>query len=605
MPLDHAQRQLYVGLEKLFAQQRWAELSTAAQGASVEHPGVAEFPALAAHALRHLGHVDEGYRWARRAVQVDPSNLLALSRLGLLANLTRRFDEAFELALTQTERAPENANDAYNLATIIGNAIHAAAQARRIPEAVRALAAGIERLNHEQLHFNAACLFALAGDERAIVHARKSLEAGKHTTAFDDADFDAVRDDPRFARLLERDWAREHAALDRADLTARHGLRLDQFLDPLRVLEACEGWLSDEPEARHPEFERALATGGGPQALRVYADWLQEVGNPRGVLIDKHLAAGAATDEDERMLAYADWARWVEHHAAQFYGPFPGITGDATLATWAPGFFAELTITQAERRQAGLRRELTAVLGHPSCRFLQGLRVGDLWQGDELSYAEVIGVLCESDLPSLRRLHLQPERFDLSSTQLDSKGLARAFPDLEELVLGAGQLTLSDLDFPRLRRLAIRTGGLTRDNLAAVLATSWPALERFELWFGSPRYGAAEFEPLDLAALLAPTGFGQLRHLGLQNAAFTDDLVHDLCTARVVLQLESLDLSMGTMTDAGALELATNAARFAHLTTLNLAANSLTAVGVGLLREALPLAECSNQKAERYVSVGE
>ena len=48
----------------------------------------------------------------------------------------------------------------------------------------------------------------------------------------------------------------------------------------------------------------------------------------------------------------------------------------------------------------------------------------------------------------------------MSSTRVDVTGLVERYPGLEALALGGGHIATGALDVPRLRRLAIRTGGL-------------------------------------------------------------------------------------------------------------------------------------------------
>jgi len=74
-----------------------------------------------------------------------------------------------------------------------------------------------------------------------------------------------------------------------------------------------------------------------------------------------------------------------------------------------------------------------------------------------------------------------PDEMEMSWTTLDAPPPYAAFPNLERLVLQAGAFQLGQIALPRLRQFEIRTGGLTRENLQAVLQADWSRLERLVL----------------------------------------------------------------------------------------------------------------------------
>ena len=105
--------------------------------------------------------------------------------------------------------------------------------------------------------------------------------------------------------------------------------------------------------------------------------------------------------------------------------------------------------------------------------------------------------------------------------------------------------------FPRLRELVVQAGGLPRGVVHEVGSADLPALEHLELWLGTPEYeGDATVE--DLAPLLGGERFPRLRYLGLRNSMITDDIAAVVALAPVTARLDVLDLSMGTLGDAGA-----------------------------------------------------
>jgi uncharacterized protein (TIGR02996 family) len=434
----------------------------------------------------------------------------------------------------------------------------------------------------------------------------KSLATGRDKASFADADFDTVRGDPRFVRLLARDWVAEAGALARSAKATRAKLVAEDFLDP-----ATLGAIADDASVDH-ERNAALeqAIDRDPDELAdylVYSDWLQERGNPRGWLVLASQRCADATSEDERMLAFVDWASQVHHHAQQWLGAFAPHAAATGSTRWRYGFVTELgfDLGYSRRRKLDAGALLASTLALPVCRFVRRLAIGDIPADDELSYEPIVDTLLRVDLPQLRALEIAPNEYQMSSTHLDATGLAEHFPTLESLVLGAGDLTTGALVLPHLRRFAIRTGGLTRNNLAAICAARWPALEDLEIWFGGADYGADEFTAGDLAPILSARVQPKLRRLALCNSELADAICTALVSAPVLPQLAELDLSMGTMTDLGAQVLITNAARFAHLGKLSVDDNALSDAAVASLRRALPNVETSTQKIDRYVTVGE
>lgn len=96
-------------------------------------------------------------------------------------------------------------------------------------------------------------------------------------------------------------------------------------------------------------------------------------------------------------------------------------------------------------------------------------------------------------------------------------------------------------------------------------------------------------------------------HLGLTNAEFTDAICKALPSAKVLPQLEELDLKMGTMSDDGAAILREHAAAFKHLKHLNVDDNYLTDAGLKLLKGLCKEVETGEQREdegpeERYAS---
>ncbi|MFF9482135.1 STM4015 family protein [Streptomyces sp. NPDC014733] len=197
--------------------------------------------------------------------------------------------------------------------------------------------------------------------------------------------------------------------------------------------------------------------------------------------------------------------------------------------------------------------------------------------------------------------------------QEDATPLLTAFPALEEFgVRGGTSLEFPAVAHPALRRLTIETGGVDVAVVRGVAACDLPALERLDLWLGSSWYGANTTVD-DLAPFLDGTRWPRLTHLALHNSEIQDDIAAALATAPVVARLHTLDLSMGTLSDAGAAALLAGQP-LTHLTRLDLHHHYLTEAMQERVRTALTPAgvevdlgepETADGDGDRYVAVAE
>ncbi|MEU7041127.1 STM4015 family protein [Streptomyces varsoviensis] len=170
--------------------------------------------------------------------------------------------------------------------------------------------------------------------------------------------------------------------------------------------------------------------------------------------------------------------------------------------------------------------------------------------------------------------------------QSDVTPVLTAYPALREFGVRGG----TDLRFPavrheRLRTLSFETGGLPAEVVRGVAASDLPALEYLEIWLGVEEYGG-DSTVEDLAPILAGDRLPSLRHLGLQNSEEQDAIAAAVAAAPVVARLESLDLSMGVLTDDGARALLEGRS-LTHLKWLDLHHNYLGEEMGRRLREAL------------------
>jgi uncharacterized protein (TIGR02996 family) len=325
----------------------------------------------------------------------------------------------------------------------------------------------------------------------------------------------------------------------------------------------------------------------------VYADLLQSLGDPLGEVIAHAAPAPSLLGASEALLANDPPPVW-QH----------GVLRSVRLR-W----------DTCPERDDEAAADLAAFLELPVTRFLQTLVLGAVPAEDSMRFDYLVRVMARLGKPrALRELYVgRLEQFDISNTSAGGfDALLGALPYLRSLTIHAGDIELGTLVHDRLTSLAIQSGGIGAAAITDLHRAQLPALERFELWLGTPAYGGLT-DATSLAPLLAGELFPHLTHLGLRNAAFTDDLVAQLAHSAILPRLRSLDLSMGTLSNTGIRAMAAARERFAHLEHLALDDNALDqskALAATLAKQVRVGDEHDPTRVEpaiasRYPSVGE
>lgn len=173
-----------------------------------------------------------------------------------------------------------------------------------------------------------------------------------------------------------------------------------------------------------------------------------------------------------------------------------------------------------------------------------------------------IGVLLEkligfkSSFSHLKHLFVGDIYFDevkmLSDIiQTDYSNFYQHFPNLESFgVRGTKDLVLGKIKLLKLKRLIVEAAGLQKKTIQDICNSDLPNLEHIDIWLGN-RHGNSNIEPEDLMPILN-NKFPKLKYLGLKNYDKQDDLVKILNGAKVLKNLEVLDISMSVLTDEGA-----------------------------------------------------
>ncbi|MHB8899821.1 MAG: STM4015 family protein [Thermoguttaceae bacterium] len=188
-----------------------------------------------------------------------------------------------------------------------------------------------------------------------------------------------------------------------------------------------------------------------------------------------------------------------------------------------------------------------------------GIVIGS-WSGDDAMRSPdfVIELLVKNAdrLPRLVALFLGDivsEENEMSWIhQADLSPLLEAFPNLQLLRTRGGEgLEIKEPRHDTLRALALESGGLPVEVVRSVCTSDFPNLEHLELWLGTDDYGGTS-SVQDLQPILSGKLFPKLKYLGLRNCQYADDVAAVVVNSPILDRIETLDLSLGVVTDEGA-----------------------------------------------------
>lgn len=216
----------------------------------------------------------------------------------------------------------------------------------------------------------------------------------------------------------------------------------------------------------------------------------------------------------------------------------------------------------------------------PNIEQTPGFIIG-AWNFESGGIDEVVNTVAANrdKLPNLKALfvgEISADEQEISwIAQGDLSALILAYPKLETLVIRGGDgLRLGNIKHDSLKYLRIETGAMPREAVRSVAEAQLPALETCILWLGTTDYGA-NYTMDDLQGFYNGDGKPNMTYLGLCNAHNADDVAQFIAPAPVLKQLHTLDMSMGAMTDIGALALI-KSPLLSHLKHLNLRHHFIT-----------------------------
>ncbi len=379
---------------------------------------------------------------------------------------------------------------------------------------------------------------------------------------------------------------------------------------------------------RNPDLEAAILKDiDDPKAWLVYADWLQGEGDPRGELIV--VQYGLEEKKKNAKLAARE-KEILEESGAALLGPLRKHMQsldhrNRDTFTWRRGFLSSVYVSYNSYARAGqapvdVPKHLATILAHPSAALVDHITLGEyntgVWdkkRGSSQVYEPLVDAIAKAKPKALRKLVVGeyefPDDTEISWVHIGSLGkIWAACPRLEQLTVQGGKIELGKIDAPALREARFITGGLPRKAAQSIAVAKWPKLERLEVWLGDSSYGAGA-TIADLAPIFEGKNLPALVHLGLRNSEIADEIAEALAKSKILRQLESLDLSMGTMTDEGALALAKGLKSAKRLTSVDVSGNYLSASGAAAIKKVVKTVKAKDQRGSeegrRYVAVGE
>ena len=198
-------------------------------------------------------------------------------------------------------------------------------------------------------------------------------------------------------------------------------------------------------------------------------------------------------------------------------------------------------------------------MSSPGVEETQALVIGNWANPDESgTSSEQAVALIVSDaerLPKLRALFfgdITSEENEISwIQQSDVSAFWGAFLNLEVFgVRGGNGLQLGAIRHAKLKTLTVEAGGLPRAVVREIGEADLPQLEHLEIWLGTENYGG-DSGPADLAPILGGSRFPKLVSLALRDCEWADQLAAAVARAPILDRIKQLDLSLGTLGDAG------------------------------------------------------
>lgn len=155
--------------------------------------------------------------------------------------------------------------------------------------------------------------------------------------------------------------------------------------------------------------------------------------------------------------------------------------------------------------------------------------------------------------------------------QANYSELWKALPNLENLTIkGSCDLCLGEeISHENLKSLTIICGGLPKSVFESIQNAKLPALEKLVLYIGIDNYGF-DGDIETIRTFLDKADFPKLTYLGLVDSEMQDDVTEAVLQSKFMNQIETLDLSMGSLTDKGGTMLLEAVPKYPNIKALDL-----------------------------------
>lgn len=251
----------------------------------------------------------------------------------------------------------------------------------------------------------------------------------------------------------------------------------------------------------------------------------------------------------------------ISEHASEWLGLpvelFDPEKAESNPPDYAKRIYRLATVWDASLSLPELFERFTA---NPACSATKAIIIGAFHGDDpEQSSEEAVELLVSARrlLPNLRGIFLGDilsEENEISWIfQTDVSPLFTAYPELEHFrVRGGQELSFGGgIQHAALKSLIVESGGTSAATIREILVSNLPALEHLEIWMGDDNYGG-DSSIEDLQPVFEGIHWPKLKYLGLRNCPYADDIAAAIVQAPILGQLETLDLSLGTLGDEGA-----------------------------------------------------
>jgi hypothetical protein len=302
----------------------------------------------------------------------------------------------------------------------------------------------------------------------------------------------------------------------------------------------------------------------------------------------------------------------ISEHAETFFGKtVKDYSADEPVDS-SPGIVYRLT--QDYDDKGSMAELIEAFFARIDKAELEALVIGMWNESYETGPESILDTLVRhaASLPKLKAVFIGDMTYEECEISWINQGnyqpLLQAFPQLEALrIRGSTSLALPAFSHANLRQLVIECGGLPNAIAESLAQSSLPRLEHLELWLGSDDYGF-DGDVAVYRRVLDQLRTPGLRYLGLRDSQIADGLAQWLAGEAWVLQLDTLDLSLGTLGDVGA-EALYNSPHITKLKRLDLSHHYISAEWQDKLRSLGPWVVLDDPQEpddeDRYVAVGE